>query len=137
MMRTKPMLRGVTLLRRAAFAVVLMAIAGCSDVLAVSGLSNLSGVWTGRYESDLEFYLDLDDDIYGLYGRAGFTRTGEPNSNEIWVDGERDGGRVVFYADDYRAGDRPIFEGRVTGSDRIDGILYFEVIPQSLVLRRR
>ena len=99
-MRTDSLRRGGAILRNAVFALLLMAMAGCSDVLAVSGLSNLSGFWTTRYESDLEFYLDLDDDIYGLYGRAGFTRTGEPNSNEIWVDGERDCGRVVFYADD-------------------------------------
>ncbi|HEU4557885.1 MAG TPA: hypothetical protein VFS20_08555 [Longimicrobium sp.] len=44
---------------------------------------------------------------------------------------------MVFYADDYRAGDRPIFEGRVTGSDRIDGFVYFEVVPEPVVLRRR
>lgn len=137
MMRTDSLRRGGTALRNAAFALLLMVMAGCSDVLAVTGLSNLSGVWTGDYESGLEFYLDLDDDLYGLYGRAGFTRTGDPNSDYIWVDGERDGSRVVFYADDHRPGDRPIFEGRITGSDRIDGILYFEVIPQTMVLRRR
>lgn len=137
MMRTHHARRGAALLRRAVFAVGLMVIAGCSDVLAVAGLTNLSGFWTARYESDLDFYLDLDDDLYGLYGRAGFTRTGSPSDSEIWIDGERDGSRVVFYADDYRAGDRPIFEGHVTGSDRIDGILYFEVIPEPIVLRRR
>ncbi|HEU4557887.1 MAG TPA: hypothetical protein VFS20_08565 [Longimicrobium sp.] len=136
-MRINSIRRGGMVLRNAVFALLLMAVAGCSDVLAVSGLSNLSGVWTGRFNSEFDFYLDLDDDLYGLYGRAGFTRTGEPTSNYIWVDGERDGGRVVFYADDYRAGDRPIFEGRVTGSDRIDGVVNFELLPEPVVLRRR
>jgi hypothetical protein len=124
-------------LRAAVLAILALAAWGCSDVLAVAGLSNLAGYWSAPYASDVDFYLDLDDDVYGLYGRAGLARGGQASSGYVYVDGQRDGSHVAFYADDARAGDVPLFEGQVTGRDRIDGILYLDVPPRRVVLRRR
>lgn len=120
---------------RTACATLVVALSGCSDLLAVAGLSDLSGFWVGRYDSELDFYLDLDDDVHGLYGRAGFIRG--RSSSEVFVDGERSGGRVVFYADEVGSGGLPIFEGRVAGRDRIEGLVYPEPIPRRVVLRRQ
>jgi len=116
------MLRGVrarrSVLRTAVYAMLVVALAGCSDLLAVAGLSNLSGYWVGRYDSELDFYLDLDDDFYGLYGQAGFLRGG--SSSDLYVDGERDGSRIVFYSDEGGSSGLLVFEGHVTGRDRIE-----------------
>ncbi|HET7232173.1 MAG TPA: hypothetical protein VFJ16_19355 [Longimicrobium sp.] len=132
-MRTHPMRHGTLFSRLAIFAMLLASVSGCSDVLAVAGLSNLDGYWSGRYDNGIEFYLDLDDD---LYGRAGFAGGG--GRSDMYVDGRRDGSHVVFYSDD---GDQydgmVIFEGNVTGADRIDGIFYLDVIPRTMVLHRR
>jgi hypothetical protein len=108
--------------------------AGCGDLLGVAGLTRLDGYWVGHYDSDFDFYLELDDDWRGLYGTAGIMRgTG---ASDIYVDGERDGGEVRFYSTDLSYGDGLVFEGRVTGSDRIDGIAYLEVLPRHVTLRR-
>ena len=137
MMRAQPTRRAATLLRPAMFAVLLAAASGCSDVLAVAGLTRLDGYWVGPYESGIDFYLDLDDDLYGLYGRGGLTRTGERGTGGTWVDAQRDGSHVTFYYDDDSSADGlPLFEGEVTGRDRIDGLLYLDVIPRHVVLRR-
>ena len=121
------MARGVAVL-------ALVLAAGCGDLLGVAGLTRLDGYWVGHYDSDFDFYLDLDDDWRGLYGTAGIMRgTG---SSDIYVDGERDGGEVRFYSTDLSYGDGLVFEGRVTGSDRIDGIAYLEVLPRHVTLRR-
>jgi hypothetical protein len=122
--------------RMAMLVMLIVAGSGCSDALAVAGLSDLSGYWSGDYESGLDFYLELDDDIYGLYGRAGLT-TGGQRGNGLRVDGERDGSHVVFYPDDATSGDLPLFEGRVASRDRMVGLLYLDPIPQRVVLRRR
>ncbi|HEX8830571.1 MAG TPA: hypothetical protein VF705_05360 [Longimicrobium sp.] len=115
---------------------LLLAVSGCSDVLAVAGLSSLDGYWSGRYDNGIDFYLDLDDDLYGLYGRAGFAGAG--GRSDMYVDGRRDGSHVVFYSDDGDQSDGlVIFEGNVTGADRIDGIFYLDVIPRAMVLHRR
>lgn len=113
----------------------LVLVAGCSDLLGIAGLSRLDGYWVGRYDTDFDFYLDLDDDWRGLYGTAGIT-TGS-GASDIYVDGERSGGEVRFYSSDLDYGDGLIFEGRVTGSDRIDGIAYLDVIPRPVTLHRR
>jgi hypothetical protein len=124
--------------RAAMFALLLSAISGCGDVLAVAGLSSLAGYWSGGYESGIDFYLDLDDDVYGLYGRAGLTESGRTGSGGSWVDGRREGSRVTFsYDDDSGAGGVPLFEGEVTGRDRMDGLLYLDVTPKHVTLRRR
>ncbi|HEX8696515.1 MAG TPA: hypothetical protein VF746_29115 [Longimicrobium sp.] len=132
------MLRGVrarrTVLRAAVYGILVVALSGCSDLLAVAGLSDLSGFWVGRYDSELDFYLDLDDDVYGLYGRAGFLRG--RSSSDLFVDGERDGSRVVFYSDEAGSSGLIVFEGHVTGRDRIEGLVYLEPIPRRVVLRR-
>ena len=52
------------------------------------------------------------------------------------MDGRRDGSRVIFYDADGYSSDPPIFEGTVTGRDRIDGVVYLGV-PEPIVLRRR
>lgn len=134
-MRAQPTQRLATVLRTAMFAMLLAAVSGCSDILSVAGLSNLSGYWTGSYESGIDFYLDLDDDLYGVYGRAGFERNGE-RSDGLWVDGERNGSHIAIYLDDRDPGDLPLFEGEITGRDRIDGLLYLDILPQHVVLRR-
>ena len=113
----------------------LVLVAGCSDLLGVAGLTQLDGYWVGHYDSDFDFYLDLDDDWRGLYGRAGIT-TGSGQS-DIYVDGERSGGEVRFYSTDLEYGDGLVFEGRVTGSDRIDGIAYMEFVPRPVTLHRQ
>ncbi|MFL5385859.1 MAG: hypothetical protein ACJ8GN_25365 [Longimicrobiaceae bacterium] len=113
----------------------LVLVAGCSDLLGIAGLSRLDGYWVGSYDADFDFYLDLDDDWRGLYGTAGIT-TGS-GASDIYVDGERSGGEVRFYSSDLDYGDGLIFEGRVTGSDRIDGIAYLDVIPRPVTLHRR
>jgi len=107
--------------------------AGCSDALAVAGLSDLSGYWVGRYDAEYDFFLDLDDDAYGLYGRAGLRRGGE--LGDLYVDGVREGSRIRIYADEVDA-DFLVFEGQVSGSNRIDGIVYLEGFPEPVVLRR-
>jgi len=122
--------------RLAMFLALVVAASGCKDALAVAGLSDLSGFWSGDYESGVDFYLDLDDDVYGLYGRAGLT-TGGQRGDGLWVDGERNGAEVVFYPDDAESGDLPLFEGRLTSRDRMVGLLYLDLIPQRVVLRRR
>ncbi|HEX2095289.1 MAG TPA: hypothetical protein VHG28_23030 [Longimicrobiaceae bacterium] len=120
--------------RAALVSLAVLLLAGCADLLAVSGLSNLSGFWVGRYDGEIDFYLDLDDDLYGLYGRAGLLR-GSTRSG-FYVDGVREGNRVVLYHDDSDYGEGPVFEGWVTGRDRIDGVAYLEVIPEPITLRR-
>lgn len=127
--------RGRALLRVMFCAMLSVTIAGCSDILAAAGLTDLSGYWVGRYDSDFDFYLDLDDDVYGVYGRAGLVRGG--SYSDIYVDAVRDGSRIVFYADEPGYGSTPIFEGHVTGRDRIDGIAYLEVIPRAVILHRQ
>lgn len=136
-MRTRPKRRGTPFLRMAASALLLAAISGCSDVLAAAGLTNLGGYWSGDYESGIDFSMDLDDDLYGLYGRAGLTRSGERLTGGSWVDGRREGSHVTFYVDDDSGSGLPLFEGEVTGRDRIDGLLYIELIPRHVVLRRQ
>lgn len=120
---------------RALSVLALVLVAGCSDLLGVAGLSRLDGYWVGRYDSDFDFYLDLDDDWRGLYGRAGIT-TGSGQS-DIYVDGERSGGEVRFYSTDLDYGDGLVFEGRVTGGNRIDGIAYLEFVPRPVTLHRQ
>ena len=119
---------------RAAAVLALVLVAGCSDLLGAAGLTRLDGYWVGRYDSDFDFYLDLNDDWRGLYGRAGILR-GDAYS-DMWIDGERNGGEVRFYSTDLSYGDQLVFEGRVTGSDRIDGIAYLEFLPRHVTLRR-
>ena len=120
---------------RALSVLALVLAAGCSDLLGLAGLSRLDGYWVGHYDADFDFFLDLNDDWRGLYGTAGITRgTGMA---DIYVDGERSGGEVRFYSTDLDYGDGLIFEGRVTGSDRIDGIAYLEVIPRPVTLHRQ
>lgn len=137
-MRTRRRVRGGALARGALVAVILAAVSGCSDVLAVAGLTRLDGYWTAGYDTGIDFYLDLSDDLYGLYGRAGLVRSGETRSGGSWVDGRRDGSHVTFYYDDDSSADGlPLFEGEVAGRDRIDGVLYLDVIPRHVVLRRR
>jgi len=120
---------------RALSVLALVLVAGCSDLLGVAGLSRLDGYWVGRYDSDFDFYLDLDDDWRGLYGTAGITAGS--GQSDIYVDGERSGGEVRFYSTDLDYGDGLIFEGRVTGSDRIDGIAYLEFVPRPVTLHRQ
>ena len=120
---------------RALSVLALVLVAGCSDLLGAAGLTRLDGYWVGRYDSDFDFYLDLDDDWRGLYGTAGIT-TGSGQS-DIYVDGERDGGEVRFYSTDLDYGDGLVFVGRVTGSDRIDGIAYLELVPHVVTLHRQ
>ncbi|HET7459686.1 MAG TPA: hypothetical protein VFJ82_00505 [Longimicrobium sp.] len=137
-MRTKRILRGAATVRSVVLAMLLVAVSGCSDVLAVAGLTRLDGYWSGSYDSGIDFYLELSDDLYGLYGRAGLTRSGETSSGGSWIDGRREGSHVTFYYDDGSSADGlPLFEGEVTGSDRIDGLLYLDVIPKHVVLHRR
>jgi hypothetical protein len=112
----------------------LVLVAGCSDLLGAAGLTRLDGYWVGRYDDDFDFYLDLDDDWRGLYGRAGITRGS--GSSDIYVDGERNGGEVRIYSNDLEYGDGLVFEGVVTGADRMTGIVYLEVIPRHVTLRR-
>ena len=120
---------------RALSVLALVLVAGCSDVLGLAGLTRLDGYWVGHYDADFDFYLDLDDDWRGLYGTAGIT-TGS-GASDIYVDGERSGGEVRFYSTDLDYEDRLIFEGRVTGSDRIDGIAYLEFVPRVVTLHRQ
>jgi len=137
-MRIDALRRRGAVVRMAALALLLAAVAGCADVLAVAGISDLSGYWSGRYDSDIDVYLDLDDDVYGLYGRAGLARSGETASGGTWIDGRRDGSHVTFYHDDDSSADGlPLFEGEVTGRDRITGVLYLDVVPRQVVLHRR
>jgi len=121
------MARGVAVL-------ALVLVAGCGDLLGVAGLTRLDGYWVGRYDSDFDFYLDLNDDWRGLYGRAGITRGG--GASDMWIDGERSGGEVRFYSTDPTYGDGLVFEGTVTGADRIDGIAYLDLLPRHVTLRR-
>ena len=138
MTRTGRFSRGAAVARALAVAALLLAVSGCSDVLAVTGLTRLGGYWTASYDSDIDFYLDLHDDLYGLYGRAGLVRSGASSSGGSWIGGRRDGSRVTFYYDDDSSADGlPLFEGEVTGRDRIDGLLYLDVIPRRVVLHRR
>lgn len=137
MMRAHHTRRGATLLRTAMLAMLVVATSSCSDVLAAAGLTRLDGYWAGRYESGIDFYLDLNDDLYGLYGRGGLTREGERSTGGTWLDAKRDGSHVTFYYDDdSSAAGLPLFEGEVTGSDRIDGLLYIDIIPKHVVLYR-
>jgi hypothetical protein len=112
----------------------LVVAAGCGDLLGAAGLTRLDGYWVGRYDADFDFYLDLDDDWRGLYGKAGIARG--TASSDIYVDGERSGGDVRFYSTDLSYGDGLVFEGVVTGRDRIDGIVYLDVLPRHVTLRR-
>ena len=93
-MRPHSTRHGTLFSRLALFAMLLLAVSGCSDVLAVAGLSNLDGYWSGRYDNGIDFYLDLDDDLYGLYGRAGFAGGG--GRSDMYVDGRRDGSHVTM-----------------------------------------
>ena len=113
---------------------VLVVVAGCGDLLGAAGLTRLDGYWVGRYDADFDFYLDLNDDWRGLYGKAGIARG--TASSDIYVDGERDGGEVRFYSTDLSYGDGLVFEGVVTGRDRIQGITYLDVLPRPVTLRR-
>jgi hypothetical protein len=133
-MRSSDVVRRKNRLARALAVLALVLVAGCSDLLGVAGLTRLDGYWVGSYDSDFDFYLDLDDDWRGLYGKAGITRGGA--ASDIYVDGERDGGEVRFYSTDLDYGDGLVFEGRVTGSDRIDGIAYLEILPRHVTLHR-
>lgn len=121
---------------RALAVLALVWVAGCSDILAAAGLTRLNGYWIGRYNDDFDFYMDLDDDLLGLYGRAGLVLgSGE---SRIYVDGERDGSRVRIYSNDIEYGDDTlIFEGEVTGSDRMTGLAYINVIPRFVTLHRQ
>ena len=112
----------------------LVVVAGCGDLLGAAGLTRIDGYWVGRYDADFDFFLDLDDDVLGVYGTAGIARGSA--TSEFYVDGERDGGRVRFYHADLRDGEAPVFEGEVTGRDRIDGIVYLDVLPRHVTLRR-
>jgi len=119
---------------RAAAVLALVLVAGCSDLLGAAGLTRLDGYWVGRYDADFDFYLDLNDDWRGLYGKAGIARgTG---ASDLYVDGERSGGEVRFYSTDLSYGDDLVFEGVVTGDDRIDGIAYLDVLPRHVTLYR-
>jgi hypothetical protein len=109
--------------------------AGCGDLLGAAGLTRLDGLWVGHYDADFDFFLDLDDDLLGLYGTAGIVRGSSASS--VYVDGERSGGSVRFYPAESADGERPVFEGTVTGRDRIDGIVYLDVLPHHVTLRRQ
>lgn len=130
---TQPHRRTPVRIARILAVLALTLAAGCSDALAIAGLTDLSGYWVGRYDADYDFFLDLDDGAYGLYGRAGLRRDGE--LGDLYVDGVRDGSRVRIYADEVDA-DFLVFEGTVTGADRMDGIVYLEGFPEPVVLRR-
>ena len=119
---------------RAVAVLALVLIAGCGDLLGAAGLTSLDGYWVGRYDADFDFFLDLDDDVLGVYGKAGITHGSA--ASEFYVDGERSGGTVRFYHADLRDGETPIFEGEVTGRDRIDGIVYLDVLPRRVTLHR-
>lgn len=120
---------------RALAVLALVWVAGCSDILSAAGLTRLNGYWIGRYDDDFEFYMDLDDDLLGLYGRAGLV-LGDSESR-IYVDGERNGSSIRIYTNDIEYGDDTlIFEGEVTGRDRITGIAYLEIIPRFVTLYR-
>ena len=133
-MRISDRVRRKDRVARALAVLALVLVAGCSDLLGVAGLTRLDGYWVGRYDDDFDFYLDLDDDWRGLYGKAGITHG--TAASDLYVDGERDGGEVRFYSTDLDYGDGLVFEGRVTGSDRIDGIAYLEVLPRHVTLHR-
>lgn len=110
-------------------------VAGCSDILGAAGLFRLDGYWVGRLDDDFDFYLDLDDDLLGLYGRAGLV-LGDGESG-FYVDGERNGSRIRIYADDIEYGDNLIFEGEIINRDRMTGIAYVAVIPRIVTLHRQ
>jgi hypothetical protein len=112
----------------------LVVAAGCGDLLGAAGLTRLDGYWVGRYDADFDFFLDLDDDLLGLYGTAGIAHGSAVS--QFYVDGERSGGTVRFYHAELRDGAAPVFEGTVTGRDRIDGIVYLDVLPRHVTLRR-
>jgi hypothetical protein len=121
---------------RALAVLALVWVAGCSDILAAAGLTRLNGYWIGSYDDDFEFYMDLDDDLLGLYGRAGLVLGG--SETRIYVDGERNGSSIRIYSNDIEYGDDTlIFEGEVTGRDRITGIAYLEIIPHFVTLHRQ
>ena len=120
---------------RALAVLALVWVAGCSDILGAVGLTRLNGYWVGRYDDDFDFFMDLDDDVLGLYGRAGLV-LGTSESG-FYVDGERTGSRIRIYANDIEYGDNLVFEGEVTGRDRIAGIAYLEVVPRFVTLYRQ
>ena len=112
----------------------LVLIAGCGDILGAAGLTRLDGYWVGRYDADFDVYLDLDDDWRGVYGTAGIAHGS--SQSRVYVDVERDGGEVRVYESDPVTGDGLVFEGEVTGRDRMDGIVYLDVLPRHVTLRR-
>src|SRR5690349_7233033 len=122
--------RGV--IARAVAVLALVLAAGCGDLLGAAGLTRLDGYWVGSYDSDFDFYLDLNDDWRGLYGKAGITAGG--GASDMWIDGERSGAEVRFYSTDGVYGDQLVFEGVVAGRDRIEGIAYLEVLPRQVTL---